>query len=107
MLLLFLAQAAAVPPSPPPPPRPIFTNADYPPEAVRNRWEGTVVADLTISVEGVPTACRIVKSSGHKVLDDATCDLIIRRARFVPAKDSGGNPKSDTFRTPPIVWRLH
>jgi hypothetical protein len=39
-------------------------------------------------------------------LDDATCDLMIKRAFFKPAKDSNGKPVEDHFRTPPIRWRL-
>jgi len=99
--LIAIAQTSSPSPS-----HPIFTAADYPPEAIRNHWEGVVVADLSISVEGRPTACRIVQSSGHKVLDDATCDLIMHRAKFAPAKDAAGNSTTDTFRTPPVTWRL-
>jgi protein TonB len=106
-MLFWLATLIAVaPPGSPSPSQPIFTAADYPPEAIRNHWEGIVVADLTISVEGRPATCQIAQSSGHKVLDDATCDLIMHRAVFTPAKDAAGNPTTDTFRTPPITWRL-
>jgi protein TonB len=87
--------------------KPIFSYTDYPPEAVFNHWEGTVVADLTISAKGKPTACRIVKSSGHEVLDSATCDLILKRARFKPAEDEHGAPRESTYRTPPINWKLN
>ena len=103
MLLLFLALASAPALDPP---KPIFSYQDYPAEALRNRWQGSVVADLTISAEGRPTACRIVKSSGHKVLDDVTCKLIMTRARFTPAKDQTGKPKESTLRTPVIEWRI-
>jgi protein TonB len=109
MLLLFLAQAiVSSPPAPPPPNRKgIFDGvADYPPEALRNHWEGTVVADLTIDVHGAVSECRIVRSSGHQVLDDATCNLIKSRATFKPATDDNGNPREDVYRTPPIVWRV-
>lgn len=108
MLWLFLLQAAATPsvPAPPAHPKAIFSYDDYPAEAVRNHWEGTVIADLTISPAGTPTACRIVESSGHSILDEKTCDLLIRRARFTPEKDKNGNPIESHFRTPPINWKL-
>jgi protein TonB len=108
MLLLFLAQAAALPQCGPPPPvdQPIFSYSDYPPEALRNGWEGSVVADLTVGQSGAVCACKIIKTSGHEVLDDVTCDLLVRRARFKPPKDKHGNPIVDTVRTPPIEWRI-
>jgi protein TonB len=87
-------------------PRPIFTIDDYPADALRNRWQGVVVADLTISPEGKATACRIVKSSGYKVLDDRTCKILIERPTFVPDKDENGRPRESTLRTPPITWAL-
>lgn len=81
MFLLFLAQAAAAPPARPPKLVPIFSYYDYPAEALRHHWEGTVVAEISVSADGNPTACRILKSSGHKILDDdlqlrdATCEV--------------------------------
>lgn len=79
---------------------------NYPREAIRYGWEGDVVADLTISPHGRITSCKIVQSSGHQVLDDATCDLLIRRALFTPARDERGNALEDHLRTPQIRWRL-
>jgi protein TonB len=80
--------------------------ADYPPEAMKNGSEGDVVADLTISPEGRVSACKVIQSSGHQVLNDATCDLLIKRARFKPATDANGRPAEDHIRTPPIAWRI-
>ena len=108
MLLALLAQAAgSISPAPPPAsPKALFSYEDYPEEAVRNRWQGKVVAELTIGRDGLPIGCRVVKSSGHKALDDATCNILRRRAKFVPAKDRNGNPTVDVYRTPPIEWRI-
>jgi protein TonB len=103
MLWLILASAAA---PPPPPAKPLLSYEDYPAEALRNHWEGKVIADLTISPEGKVSACKIVKSSGHQILDDATCNIMIKRARFAPARDSNGNPVEDHFRTPPVNWEI-
>ena len=107
MLLLFLAYLAASSGSPPrSQPKAIFSRDDYPAEAVRHHWQGKVVADLTISAEGSVTACQIVKSSGYQVLDDATCDLLRRRAKFKPATDADGKPVESKVQTPPVEWRL-
>ena len=84
----------------------LFSYDDYPEEAVRNRWQGDVVVGVTVSAEGRPTACDIVRSSGHKVLDDATCRIVMRRARFKPATDASGRPVVDHVVIPPIRWRI-
>jgi protein TonB len=86
--------------------KPMIAREDYPLDAVRNGWEGTAVAELRINTEGRVSACRIVKSTGHKVLDDATCNLFVRRAKFHPAIDEFGRPMEDVVVSPPIEWRL-
>jgi protein TonB len=86
--------------------RTLFSYEDYPKEALKHHWEGTAVADLSISREGVVRACRIVQSSGYEVLDSKTCEIMTRRARFIPARDSDGNPVEDVIQTPPISWRI-
>jgi len=100
MFLMFLAQVAAAPPARPPKLVPIFSYQDYPAEALRRHWEGTVVAEISISADGNPTACRIVKSSGHQILDDTTCNCVMQRAKFKPTG------KEDTYTTPSIGWHI-
>ena len=51
------------------------------------------------------TNCTITSSTGHPDLDEATCRLLPRRARFTPAKGSDGNEMPDTY-TGRITWRL-
>ena len=80
--------------------KPLFSLDDYPPEAVRQHWEGTVIAQVTVNAQGVPTSCHIAKSSGHAMLDEATCNVIMQRAKFKP---SG---KEESFTTPPITWAV-
>ena len=83
---------------------PIFHADDYPMEARRNLWTGAVIADLKINEHGTVDECTIVESSGHKLLDDTTCSILVKRARFKPARDKDGNAVVDTFRTPEIGW---
>jgi protein TonB len=113
MVWLLLAQTISTPDLAPPPqllPGPVFRTLfsvdDYPKEAVRHGWQGNVVVDITVSAEGQVSACKVVQSSGHQVLDDATCRIMFERARFIPAKDKDGKPVEDHFRTPPVTWRL-
>ena len=79
---------------------------DYPIEAVAHGWEGTAVAELSIDADGHVSSCRIMTSTGHKVLDDATCEQLLHQAIFKPARDDSGKPIASKFTTPPITWRL-
>jgi periplasmic protein TonB len=112
--------AAPPPPAPPPPPHKVqsaviakgsltslFNGADdYPASAQAAGAEGTAQATITIGADGRVTGCTINRSTGNSALDSATCNIIRRRAKFVPARDSNGNPTADTLQTPPITWRL-
>jgi len=86
--------------------RTLFSANDYPAEAQRNNEQGTVQVDLAIDTRGVVDSCTIVRSSGHASLDQATCSILQRRARFAPAHDANGVPVPDTVTSPPVVWRL-
>jgi len=85
---------------------PVFRASDYPIEAERHLWSGTVVADLTINPRGRVDGCKIVQTSGHKVLDDTTCSILVDRARFQPARDQNGNAVEDVMRTPEVPWKV-
>ena len=110
---------APAPPAPPPPPRKVqsaqsakgdlrslFSADDYPASAQSAGAEGTVQATLTIGPDGRIAGCNVTRSSGNSSLDSATCNILRRRAKFTPARDSNGQPTTDTYSTPPIVWRL-
>ena len=107
------------PPAPPAPPPPVrvepararsnlasyFSDADYPAAAQRNEEQGTTAVSLTVGTDGRVTDCRVTSSSGSSTLDAATCNILRRRARFTPARDSSGNPTTDTATTR-IRWVL-
>jgi protein TonB len=110
---------APPPPAPPPPPRKtvsaqsakgdlrtLFTADDYPASAASAGAEGTAQATLSIGPDGRVTGCNLTRSTGNSALDSATCNILRRRAKFTPARDSNGNPTSDTVTTPPIRWQL-
>ncbi|MBV7264764.1 TonB family protein [Erythrobacter sp. WH131] len=81
------------------------TDSDYRSRWVREELSGVVSFALTIDRDGKVSDCTITKSTGHAQLDEATCRLIERRARFDPAKDSYGNPISGTYRNS-VNWKL-
>jgi protein TonB len=116
-----VAPPVMAPPAPPPPPAPrkvqsaqsakgdlrtLFSTDDYPPAAAAANAEGTVQAQITIGPDGRVVGCDITRSSGNSSLDSTTCNILRRRAKFTPARDSNGNATTDTISTPPITWRL-
>src|SRR5947209_1957144 len=106
MLLLLLLQLAAAPGGNPAATVGLFSYRDYPPEAARNHWQDTVQVELTVGTDGRPSACRVIRSSGYKTLDDTTCNILMTRAHFRPALDANGHPAVETFKSPPITWSL-
>jgi protein TonB len=79
--------------------------ADYPPVALRARQEGAVDVLLTIAPDGRIVGCNVFASSGSGSLDLAACNLLRRRARYTPARDSNGNAVVGTVREE-VEWRL-
>lgn len=77
------------------PPRRIegrIRNSDYPRSAGDAGIGGTVSVLFVVAPSGRVTDCEITRSSGDAALDDTTCDLIIKRFRFDPARDRRGRP---------------
>ena len=105
------------PPPPPPPPRTMeparartdlaryVSDADYPDAARRGGEQGTTRFRLLVGADGRVTGCTVIGSSGSSALDSATCRLMKSRARFSPARDSSGNPTTDSVASA-IRWVL-
>jgi len=66
---------------------------------------GTVRFTLTIDGEGRISNCTITGSTGHSVLDRATCRLLEDRARFEPARDAAGNPVAGGYASA-VNWTI-
>jgi len=87
------------------PPRPRTTvEPEYPPEALRDRIEGTVGLELTIDAAGQVAASQVTQSAGHG-FDDAAL-AAVKSWTFEPAR-RGGTPIPSSvelavpFRLPP------
>lgn len=80
-------------------------DSDYPDEAIRNEESGTVVAFLKIGADGRATGCAVADSSGSKELDEQTCAIFGRRARYDPAIDADGKP-TDGLCAVRVRWVL-
>ena len=82
-----------------------ISNTDYPRRDLTRGNEGSVAYTLVIGSDGMVDACEITASSGHSGLDNATCQLIERRARFDPATGSAGTPIVGTFAGS-VTWEI-
>lgn len=113
-------------PSPSPPPRPLppppsmppearmvkpignpvswIMNIDYPTAALRAKNEGASKVTLTVSPKGRVAACTADGSAGS-ILNEWTCKLLTRRARFTPATDKDGKPVQGNW-THVYEWRV-
>jgi protein TonB len=109
---------APPPPAPPPPPRvqpkgatpkgnpgSWATPDDYPSRALREDREGVTRFQVSVGPDGKVASCSVIGSSGHADLDDATCKLVTRRARFNPATDGEGEPTTGTY-TNSVRWQI-
>ncbi|MBC7492308.1 MAG: energy transducer TonB, partial [Novosphingobium sp.] len=47
----------------------------------------------------------VTRSSGSEELDQATCPMIQKRARFKPAADDNGNPREGSYSSS-VAWRI-
>jgi TonB family protein len=82
-----------------------FSNDDYPPEALRARLSGPVAFRIDVDAAGAPTGCTVTTSSNAQLLDDATCALMLQRARFNPAVDAAGKPVASSWSNR-IRWQV-
>jgi TonB family protein len=77
--------------------------SDYPLEALQNGEEGTVSVSLAVDASGQTVGCEVSSSSKSTALDQATCKVLLERARFAP--DSSNNGKSRVM-TLSVVWKI-
>jgi TonB family protein len=63
-------------------PAEIIAADDYPEASFHRGDEGVTTYTLTLGLDGRPSACEIVETSGHAELDETACRLLIERARF-------------------------
>ncbi|MFC3813978.1 energy transducer TonB [Lysobacter sp. GCM10012299] len=61
----------------------------YPREAVREGLMGTVELEILVGIDGRPLEVRVVRSSGHRVLDQAARRAVLAQWRFQPAFRDG------------------
>jgi TonB family protein len=93
------------------PPRPLespakwFSSMEYPSSALRAERQGSVAYRLSIAMNGRASKCIVVTSSGSSDLDDATCNTLLRRARFTPAQTENGQTVEGVYEGK-MAWVL-
>lgn len=65
----------------PPPP--------YPRDALRGGLQGSVLLRVLVGIDGQPLQVSIEKSSGHRILDQAARDQVLKRWKFQAALQQG------------------
>ena len=73
---------------------------EYPKGSLANNEQGTVHYRVKINRQGIPSQCEVTQSSGFARLDQATCELLMTRARF-----SRTNGRRSTYDGK-VHWRI-
>ena len=101
MLWLILAQLTA--PMPTSSDRWLTPN-DVPIKDLKTNSQTVVRMATTVDPEGIVQDCRIEQSNAPTKVDELTCRLMIRRARFQPAIGADGRPAFGVYRTAVEYW---
>jgi protein TonB len=76
---------------------------EYPSQAMRRGWQGTVLLRVHVLASGKPGEIQIQKSSGRDSLDDAAL-AAVKRWSFVPARQ--GDTALDGWVSVPIDFKI-
>ncbi len=77
----------------------------YPRRALAAREEGLVGFTMTLDKAGHPTDCQVTHSSGHRLLDEETCALMLIHGEFKPARNEAGN-KAAHVTEGVVNWKI-
>lgn len=75
-----------------------IVSSDYPLDMLAAGQPAIVEFRLSVGADGTPTACHIQSTTRPKEFDNAVCKSVMRRARFDPALDAGGQPLASYYR---------
>lgn len=82
-----------------------FPQDAYPASARRNGESGRVAVLLTLDAAGVPTGCTVRESTASETLNQVTCELAMRNARFNPRLDADGRGMPGTYQVGGVNWQ--
>ena len=69
-----------------------FRQSDYPKELRATGPKGVTWAEVIVGINGRVTSCRVTKPSGVPQFDAKTCQILLQRFRYRPARDPQGRP---------------
>lgn len=70
--------------------------SDIPEPILDTGFQGVVSVRYRVETNGHVTNCRIARSSGSALMDQATCRAIEKRFRYDPWRDAAGRPVAST-----------
>ncbi len=104
IIMLAAATPATKKPVPRGTPSYLWVTTDDLPAKVLNRGEMVITEYRMMILEtGRVGNCEIVQSSGYPILDEKTCTLLVRRARFKKWKQSAEQPIDNVY-TGRVRW---
>ncbi len=71
----------------------------YPPLMLRQNEDGNVSVLLVVGANGRAERCVVTRSDAHPVLQEYTCEAMMKHSRFDPALDREGQPTRDVWTT--------
>lgn len=77
----------------------------YPPGALARGEQGAVYFVVSLDRDAHPTSCQVTHGSGHPLLDEETCDLIVKNAVFNSIRDANGVATKSTHEGV-VYWRI-
>jgi TonB family protein len=77
----------------------------YPVQSLEQREEGTVGYRVEVDKRGDLRTCQVIRSSGFPRLDNATCSLLLRNAKFKVRTNAEGR-KVQYVHDGQIVWKI-
>jgi Gram-negative bacterial TonB protein C-terminal len=75
-----------------------IVSRDYPLKMLSAGQPAIVEFRLSVGADGKPASCHIQSTTRPKDFDAAVCESLMRRARFAPALDAGGEPIASYYR---------
>lgn len=78
---------------------------NYPPAAIRRGEQGRVVVSISLDATGKPVRCENEIESGFTVLDRETCEIVMAKGQFEPARDKRGRGVASRYIMP-VRWKL-
>lgn len=77
----------------------------YPKRALAAGEQGLVGFTIRLDKAGHPTNCEVTYSSGHRLLDEDTCQLMLIHGVFTPVQDGEGN-KTNLVAEGVVNWKI-